>query len=96
MTTMEIDVKRGDWRTVYQQWGSGAKTHGVFTRPAGMQIKVRYGVGWLGRDRQKQLLDGVDPKRLEIGGATTYLRARFQVKAQADTHLIWELLREGP
>jgi len=96
VATVEHDVKAGAWRTVFTLWGSGVKVRGVFTRPAGMQIKVRYGVGWFGADRQKQTLDGVNPKTLSVGGATTYLRVRFQVKVQSDTRVTWEHLVEGP
>ena len=96
MATVENNVKAGGWRTVFRMWGSGVKRRGVFTRPAGMQIKVRYGFGWLGKDRQKQTLNGVDPKTLSVGGTTTYLRVRFQVKVQSDTLITWEHLVEGP
>ncbi|HET8625546.1 MAG TPA: hypothetical protein VFM14_18440 [Gemmatimonadales bacterium] len=96
MATVQNDVKAGDWRTVFSMWGSGVKRRGVFTRPAGMQIKVRYGWGWFGRDRQKQTLDGINPKTLSVGGVTTYLRVRFQVKVQSDTTIFWEHIIEGP
>ena len=96
MATRENDVKAGGWRTVFVMWGSAVTVRGVFTRPAGARIKVRYGFGWFGRDRQKQTLDGTNAKTLKVSGVTTYLRVRFQVKVQADTTIVWEHLVEGP
>jgi hypothetical protein len=81
---------------VFTMWGSGVNVRGVFTRPAGMQIKVRYGVGWFGVDRQKQTLDGINPRTLRVGGTTTYFRVRFQVKVQSDSRITWDHLVEGP
>lgn len=96
MSTRTVHVTAGDWRTVYQVWGSTATRYGVFTQPAGAEIRVRYGVGWLGRSRQRQRLDGINAKYLKHGGATNFLRVRFQVRVQSDTDLSWTLLFEGP
>lgn len=96
MTAMQTHVEPGRWRTVYTQWGSGAKRVGVFIRPAGMKIKIRHGAGWFGFNRQKQTLDGINTKRLVAGGLSTYLRVRFQVRVKTSTHLHWTLFEEGP
>ena len=96
MATVENDIRAGGWRTVFTMWGSGVDVRGVFTRPAGMRIKVRYGVGWFGFDRQRQTLDGINPKTLSVGGTTTYLRVRFQVRVQSSTRITWEHVVEGP
>ncbi len=96
MSTRTVHVTADDWRTVYQVWGSTATRYGVFTRPAGTQIRIRYGVGWLGRSTQQQTLDGVNAKHLKHKGVANYLRVRFQVRVQSDTTLTWTLLHEGP
>lgn len=95
-TEIEKDVKAGSWTTVWWVWGGGPTVHGEFRRPAGAQIKVRYGLGWFGVDRQKQTLDGDSPKILTVQGASTYTRARFQVKVKTDTRLRWVQIVEGP
>lgn len=96
MSDRRVHVRAGGWRTVYEVFGSTAKRYGVFTRPAGAEIRVRYGVGRLGRSTQRQSLDGVNAKVLEHGGVTNFLRVRFQVRVQSDTDMIWTLLFEGP
>ncbi len=88
-------VKAGDWRTLNTYWNSPAGT-GRFLLPAGAQIKVRYGDGWpLGKDRQKQTLDGIHPKDLVIG-KWSLLVARMQIKVQSDSRINFELIFEGP
>ena len=67
----------GDWRTLETFWNTSAT--GYFYFPAGAQIKVRYGVGWLGYDSDKQTLDGLSTKVLRVGGASV-VRARMQMK----------------
>lgn len=94
-TEVENEIKAGAWRTVHWIWGSGVPTHGEFKLPVGAQIKVRYGYGWLGRDKQKQTLDGTT-KVLTAKGVSTYLRVRFQVKVKQDTRVRWILAVEGP
>ncbi|MER5463737.1 hypothetical protein ABT010_24225 [Streptomyces sp. NPDC002668] len=94
-TEMETYVRAGDWRTVYWLWGSGVTTHGEFKRPEGAQIKVRYGLGWFGVDRQKQTLDGTT-KVLTTQGSATYTRVRFQIKVKQDTRVRWVHIVEGP
>ena len=96
MSSMRAHVRAGGWRTVYEVWGSTATRYGVFLRPAGAEIRLRYGVGWLGRSRQRQTLDGVNARTLKHGGATNFLRVRFQVRVRSDTDMNWELLFEGP
>lgn len=96
MATMTHHVRAGDWRTVYDIWGSTAKRYGVFTRPAGTEIRVRYGTGWFSRNRQRQRLDGTNARTLTHGGITNYARVRFQVKVPFDSDIVWELLFEGP
>ena len=70
-------VKKGKWRTLEKFWN--AKGTAFFRAPAGATIKVRYGVGWFGKDRQKQTLDGFNYKKLSVGSwSVSY--ARMQIK----------------
>ena len=75
-------VKAGDWRTLESYWN--ATGHGYFREPAGAEIKVLYGASWLSKDRQKQRLDGINIKKLEIG-AWSVSYARIQIKVPQDT-----------
>ncbi len=47
-----VSVRKGDWRTLETFFN--AKGVAFFRAPVGATIKVRYGVGWLGKDRQVQ------------------------------------------
>lgn len=75
-------IKAGDWRTLETYWN--ATGHAYFRAPANAQIKVRYGVGFLGKDRQKQTLDGSTVKSIEIG-IWSVAYARIQIKVPQDT-----------
>jgi hypothetical protein len=75
-------VKAGDWRTLESYWNTTG--HGYFREPAGAEIKVLYGASWLSKDRQKQRLDGINVKKLEIG-AWSVSYARIQIKVPRDT-----------
>ena len=87
-------VRAGDWRTLVTLWNTTAT--GVFLAPAGAQIKVRYGNGWpVGRDSQRQTLDGVAEKRLSVGRFSV-LVARMQVRVRQDTVIRWTYVVEGP
>ncbi|MCX2681867.1 hypothetical protein OOZ15_18070 [Galbibacter sp. EGI 63066] len=50
------NAKKNKWTTL--EWFFNAKGVAFFREPVGATIKVRYGIGWLGKDRQKQKLDG--------------------------------------
>jgi len=85
-------VRRGGWRTVEQFWN--AKGTAFFRHPAGTRIKVRYGVGFLGKDGQQQTLNGTDYKKLSIGfGAVT--RARMQIKVDENTEVTYDVYGGG-
>ena len=91
---MESPVRAGDWRTLVTLWNTTAT--GLFRAPAGAEIKVRYGTGWpLGRDSQRQTLDGMVEKQLVIGRWSA-VAARIQVRAQRDTTIFWTYVVEGP
>lgn len=81
-------VTSGDWRTL--EWFFNSAGTAFFDIPAGAEIKVRYGVGWFGKDRQKQRLDGTI-RKLQVGGAFTLTRARFQIKVQQTTDVTYDV-----
>jgi len=62
-----------------------------FRAPTGVQIKVCYGGGWFGFDRQKQTLNGSDYKKLEVGLASLgYARMQVRVLHTTDvTHDVY-------
>lgn len=80
-------VTSGDWRTL--EWFFNATGTGFFQAPRGAQIKVRYGIGWLGKDSQKQTLDGNSLKRLIVGRGGSLTRARMQIKVQQTTDVAY-------
>lgn len=90
------DVKAGDWRTLETFWGNGGSVQGVFRLPAGARIKVRYGAGWLGFNRQQQTLDGVVAKTLDVGSVGSVARARMQMRVNQDAEVSYTLHLPGP
>ncbi|WP_375764904.1 hypothetical protein NR798_24615 [Archangium gephyra] len=90
-----IRVKRiesGDWRTVESFWN--AKGTAFFRLPAGARIKVRYGVSFLGFDRQEQVLDGSNFKKLEVGSGSL-ANARMQVRVSQTTDVTYDVYPGG-
>lgn len=79
-------VKKGKWRTM--EWFVNAKGVTFFKGPKDSSIKVRYGAGWLGKDRQKQKLDGATYKKLKVG-KWSVIRARMQIKVKEDALVIY-------
>jgi hypothetical protein len=71
-------VKAGKWRTLESGWNTNFSCG--FGGPTGARVKVRYGNGrWLGRDSQKQTLDGT-PRLLRVGrGSLGYARVQMKV-----------------
>lgn len=85
-------IKSGEWQTV--EWFWNAKATAFFRAPEGAKIKVRYGVGVFGFDRQSQTLNGSDFKKLEVGfGSVGY--ARIQVKVSHTTDVTYDIYGEG-
>lgn len=81
-------VKKGKWRTVESFWNASGTA--FFRLPRGARIKVRYGVGWFGKDRQKQTLDGDDFRELSVGGWSV-TRARMQVRVSETTEITYDV-----
>ena len=94
VVTKTVFITDGDWRTLETFFNASAI--GVFEDPAGAQIKVRYGVGIFGFDRQKQTLDGQTDKRLEVGKGGSLARARMQMKVNQDTEVTYSIILPGP
>ena len=85
-------VTGSDWRTVESFWNAAGTA--FFRTPSGAQIKVRYGVGWFGFDRQKQTLNGRDFRKLSVGlGSLGY--ARMQVKVSQTTDVVYDVYGDG-
>ncbi len=85
-------IQAGDWRTVESFWN--AKGTAFFKRPANASIKVRYGVGFLGFDTQKQTLNGSEYKKLSVGsGSIAY--GRMQIKVPHNTNVTYDIYGEG-
>lgn len=85
-------IEAGDWRTVESFWN--AKGTAFFKLPAGASIKVRYGVGFLGIDRQKQTLNGSDYKKLSVG-LGSISRARMQIKVAQTAEVTYDIYGGG-
>lgn len=81
-------IERGEWRTVESFWNATGTA--FFRLPAGARIKVRYGVGFLGFDRQEQVLDGSRFKKLEVGFGSI-ANARMQVKVSQTTDVTYDV-----
>lgn len=75
-------VKKGKWETL--EWFFNANGVAFFKAPKDASVKVRYGVGWLGKDRQKQKLDGGTYKKISVG-KWSLTRARMQIKVKEDS-----------
>jgi hypothetical protein len=88
-------VKAGDWVTLETYFHTNATL--TFQAPAGAQIKIRYGGGWIfGWDSQKQTLDGVHAKTLSVSQTASTLVARVQIKVPKDTYVTYSEARTGP
>ena len=88
-------VKAGDWVTLETYFHTSATL--TFQSPAGAQIKIRYGGGWIfGWDSQKQTLDGLHAKTLSVSQTASTLVARVQIMVPRDTFVTYSEARPGP
>ena len=88
MATRTKYVKKGKWRTLEWFWKASGTAY--FLHPAGARIKVRYGVGIIGWDSQKQKLDGNERKTLSVGaGSVAY--ARMQMKVNKSIEVAYDI-----
>lgn len=86
-------VSAGSYRTLAGLWHTTAV--GTFRCPAEARIRVRYGYGWLARNRQNQTLDCDSYKRLSVG-AWSVLYARMQIKVPTSQYVQWTYTVDGP
>ena len=85
-------IKKGKWRTI--EWFFNATGEAHLKPPKDAWIKVRYGFGWFGKDRQKQKLDGFNIKKLKVG-SWSLTRARMQIKVKKDTRVTYHVNGSG-
>lgn len=87
MTEVRVhtNLTPGRWHDLEVFTARAPKTVAEFQAPAGVQIKVRYGTRRLGYDRQQQVTDGQNVKRIFVGGIV--VRARMQAKVQSPIQL---------
>ena len=81
-------VEVGAWTTLERFWGSSGRA--VFVRPVRAEVKVRYG-SWLGQDRQRQTLDGLQPRELKVGFESSIAYARMQIIVPRSVEVTYEL-----
>lgn len=85
-------IESGDWRTLETFWN--AQGTAFFRLPAGAKIKVRYGAGFLGFNRQEQTLDGAGFKKLQVGMGSLGV-ARMQIKVAQTTDVAYDVYGGG-
>lgn len=83
-----VYVEPGDWVTLERFFN--AQGTAFFRAPADAKIRVRYGVGWLGKSGQRQTLDGRNFKRLSVGKVGV-MRARMQIKVKRPSDVTYEV-----
>ena len=84
-------VTPGDWRTLESGWNASFSC--IFGLPVGAQVKVRFGDGsWLGRDSQKQTLDG-NARTLVVGRGSL---AWVQIRVRQATGVDYVYVTTGP
>ncbi len=93
MAQRDVFIKAGSWRTLETRWSS-TKINYFFRNPSGAKIRVRYGYGWLSKNRQKQTLDG-SVKTISVGG-WGLTRAKIQIKVDVDSNVIYNIVAIGP
>jgi hypothetical protein len=89
-----VELPADSWKTLESFWGKVSATTAFFRLPAGVTIKVRYGYGWFGFDRQKKTLDGQAPKTLGVSGWVGY--ARMQARSPRRVPISWSIEIAGP
>lgn len=62
----------------------------MFRAPEGAKIKVRYGIGFLGFNRQEQTFNGSTFKNLSVGTGSIG-GARMQIKVSRDTDVTYDV-----
>lgn len=89
-----VDLIPGRWHDLEVVYGKAPEIILSFRVPAGVQLKVRYGYGRFGRNRQQQTTDGESVRRLKVSGWVG--RVRMQAKVTRTTELVWKRTTPGP
>jgi hypothetical protein len=89
-----VHLTPGSWWTLETITGNTGRVTWTFQMPAGVHVKIRYGIGIFGWDSQRQLTDGVAPKRLSVSGWV--VRARLQAGVHTPLVVGWTHGTEGP
>ncbi|MBE9029021.1 hypothetical protein IQ266_04500 [filamentous cyanobacterium LEGE 11480] len=88
----ERQIKAGKWRTLEKFWNS--KGTAYFRSPSRAKIRVRYGKGWLSKNRQKKTLNGGSYQKLSVGKwSLSY--ARMQMKVPRTTNVTYMVCSRG-
>jgi hypothetical protein len=90
MTEVRVhtNLTPGRWHDLEVFTVRAPSTVAEFQAPAGVQIKVRYGTGLFGYDRQQQETDGQNVKRIFVGGIV--VRASMQAKVQVPMQISYK------
>lgn len=83
-----LRLKAGTWRTVEALRGTSATA--FFRAPIGAKVRVYYGLGPLGAERQLQTLDGETYAKVEVG-AGSLLNAKIQVMVPRDATFTYDI-----
>jgi len=76
-----LRLKAGAWRTVEALRGTSATA--FFRAPIGAQVRVYYGLGPLGAERQVQTLDGEHYAKVEVGASVVPVKIQVLVPRDA-------------
>jgi len=85
-------VSSGGYRTLATLWNTNVKAE--FLCPAGAKIRVRYGGGWLAKNRQEQKLDCRTAKRVSVSRFSVFV-ARIQIKVPQSGYVSWAYITES-
>ena len=82
-----LRLKAGAWRTVEALRGTSATA--FFRAPIDAQVRVYYGLGPLGAERQVQTLDGEHYAKVEVG--TSLVPAKIQILVPRDATFTYDI-----
>jgi hypothetical protein len=84
-----LRLKAGAWQTVESLWGTSATA--FFRAPAGAQVRVYYGLGRLGAERQTQTLDCEHYVKVAVSVGSSLAHARIQVLVRRDSTFTYDI-----
>jgi len=83
-----LRLKSGEWRTVESLWGGS--TTAFFRAPEGAKVRVFYGLGRFGAERQTQTLDGERYAKVSVR-LGSFAHARIQVMVPRDATFTYDI-----